>query len=102
MRRRIGVLMVVAALVPELAASPSASGAIGLTFYYPVGVSGPLAMVMNGMVDDSIASIPTSGCRPCSGRLRAVHDEDPDRRHGRQAVERDARAEVQQREQIRR
>jgi sn-glycerol 3-phosphate transport system substrate-binding protein len=51
-RRFAMVWVLLATMVPALAASPAAIGAVGLTFYYPVGVSGPLATVMNGMVDD--------------------------------------------------
>ncbi len=50
-RRWIVALLALALVVPAVWTAP-ASAALELTFYYPVAVSGPLATIMNGMVDD--------------------------------------------------
>src|SRR2546425_3358412 len=45
------LVLALAVLLPLAPAGP-AGAALGLKFYYPVGVSGPLAKVMDGMVAD--------------------------------------------------
>ena len=45
------ILLAFALVVPAVWTAP-ANAALDLTFYYPVAVSGPLATIMNGMVDD--------------------------------------------------
>ncbi|HXX37309.1 MAG TPA: ABC transporter substrate-binding protein [bacterium] len=45
-------LAVMATLAFAMIAVTPAGAAIELKFYYPIGVSGPLAKVMNGLVDD--------------------------------------------------
>lgn len=52
MLRRWVILVVVAALAFPVFTVRPAGAAAELKFYYPVGVAGPLAKVMNGMVDD--------------------------------------------------
>jgi sn-glycerol 3-phosphate transport system substrate-binding protein len=47
----VTLLLVAALAAPALLPRP-AGAAVELKFYYPVGVSGPLAKVMNGLVDD--------------------------------------------------
>lgn len=46
------VLLLAAAVAAPFAAPRPAGAALELKFYYPVGVSGPLAKVMDGMVSD--------------------------------------------------
>jgi sn-glycerol 3-phosphate transport system substrate-binding protein len=46
------VLALASAAAASLGAPGPAGGAVELKFYYPVGVSGPLARVMEGMVSD--------------------------------------------------
>jgi sn-glycerol 3-phosphate transport system substrate-binding protein len=48
----LAVLFIAAAIAAPLAAPRPAGAALELKFYYPVGVSGPLARVMDGMVSD--------------------------------------------------
>ena len=49
---RWGVTLLAIGLVVPMLSAPPAGAAVELTFYYPVAVSGPLATIMNGMVDD--------------------------------------------------
>ncbi|HEX4835505.1 MAG TPA: ABC transporter substrate-binding protein, partial [bacterium] len=51
MMKRLAALIVLVLAVPLLSTSV-AGAAVELKFYYPVGVSGPLAKVMDGMVAD--------------------------------------------------
>src|SRR5579884_1315058 len=52
MVHRWGALLLVLALAVPLAVARPAGAVVDLKFYYPVGVSGPLAKVMDEMVAD--------------------------------------------------
>ncbi len=49
MRQILRILLAVGCL---LAARPSLAATIELNYFYPVGVAGPLATLMNGLVDE--------------------------------------------------
>lgn len=57
-RRAVAVVLLLAALWFGMAAPALAQQLVRLTFYYPVGVAGPLARVINEMVDEFNAEHP--------------------------------------------
>lgn len=64
MRKRLWVALAVTVLVSPLLLPRTAGAALDLKFYYPVGVSGPLARVMEGMVADFNRIHPTTRVTP--------------------------------------
>ena len=82
--RRFLVILTVAMLLVALplAVGNAQKRLIRLTFYYPVGVSGPLATVINTCLTSSTPPTPTSRWCPSTPETTIHHAEGADRLMG--------------------